>query len=877
MANHIQKETPIFLFNFQTREIRGVYFAVGRPSMNIEPSAWTDSGGKVRNASAFPAQVRVVEAVKLQRVKLKNGMKVRPGILLPAEMEGLLHEMGVADGHRWKLSGHDGRCIKKQREKKQQRKLENKQHLNSHKLVSTPAGKLSPATVAQDLCAFVHNEFDGELTIEHLHLFLAFDRRYAAGMGVEDSTDTSSTDTSSTGSNSTWVNSTGSGSESADGEMAVQLREFCSRHKDLLRWVPASSSHRRSRVFAVGCQQEADPERGIERGMGRHDSRPQAQQTRQAQQATQQATQQVGASSGSGSDVGTVDVGTVDVGTVDVGIPLLDEIVLPAVEVISAALHADLVQSIAAMMASSPRVCTPHCPHAHHPFRPEQTRHQTGSTHQTGSHRHRRPPLPLFSQYKLANDFLNKWMYQITACASVVPRAPSTAAMYAYLRAELMGIYRLQGVGAAEKALDSIVRMCESMRQRIDVFAAQRRLIWTRILEEKMRAMTQHTKHTKGVRRGVRRGGRQGGQAFDIGGIGGIGGDIACLLDDRTLGVSVERSALDGHVDLVWRDPLAQGVPADRPAEECDLQPLEWHCDGGYTGGSTEQGEQQGEQRGEQQGEQLAGVGHRPLKKVVSLYTSYFERLLVRYANANTNANTNVNFGINEKHAHPNAPSLRLTRLFTMVLRYETLFDTKSGDQASLPPSMCRRLQRDFGVGSECFASPLNSVCEHYCSLFVDTDKYFGSRGSFFDFTPTVGSFEVNPPFNRRSVFTVIARIVFILNSSSAPLSFCLVCPAALQEVYQQLRTFNSHRYLRWYSRAPAHQHQYLYGCQHRRTGAGLYWKSKKASFVYFLQNSAGQNTWPCEPRRTDRLLRSFTAKGGDLMAELRATVTSIS
>jgi hypothetical protein len=66
-------------------------------------------------------------------------------------------------------------------------------------------------------------------------------------------------------------------------------------------------------------------------------------------------------------------------------------------------------------------------------------------------------------------------------------------------------------------------------------------------------------------------------------------------------------------------------------------------------------------------------------------------------------------------------------------------------------------------------------------------------------------------------------------------------------------------------------------GCQHRRTGRGLYWFSKKPSFIYFLQNAAGRRRWPCTPDRTGLLVRSFTAKGGDLMAELRATVASIS
>jgi len=93
-----------------------------------------------------------------------------------------------------------------------------------------------------------------------------------------------------------------------------------------------------------------------------------------------------------------------------------------------------------------------------------------------------------------------------------------------------------------------------------------------------------------------------------------------------------------------------------------------------------------------------------------------------------------------------------LTRIFVMVLRYETLTEVKSAYQAALPKRMLQTLQDCFGVRCECFASPLNRYCDVFCSLFPDTDYFFGSRGSFFDFRPKMGSFEVNPPFDQMSV-----------------------------------------------------------------------------------------------------------------------------
>jgi hypothetical protein len=44
-------------------------------------------------------------------------------------------------------------------------------------------------------------------------------------------------------------------------------------------------------------------------------------------------------------------------------------------------------------------------------------------------------------------------------------------------------------------------------------------------------------------------------------------------------------------------------------------------------------------------------------------------------------------------------------------------------------------------------------------SLFLDTDRFFGSLGSFFQYPLTMGSFEVNPPFDSHSVQACILHI----------------------------------------------------------------------------------------------------------------------
>jgi phosphorylated CTD-interacting factor 1 len=99
---------------------------------------------------------------------------------------------------------------------------------------------------------------------------------------------------------------------------------------------------------------------------------------------------------------------------------------------------------------------------------------------------------------------------------------------------------------------------------------------------------------------------------------------------------------------------------------------------------------------------------------------------------------------------------------FNSLCRYAS--GTKSGHQAALPALAMQALRDDFGVRHECFASPLNAETSSFCSLFPDTDRFFGSSGSFFDFFPKMGSFECNP-FDYSSVERTLEHIVELLLS----------------------------------------------------------------------------------------------------------------
>ncbi len=100
-------------------------------------------------------------------------------------------------------------------------------------------------------------------------------------------------------------------------------------------------------------------------------------------------------------------------------------------------------------------------------------------------------------------------------------------------------------------------------------------------------------------------------------------------------------------------------------------------------------------------------------------------------------------------------------------------------------------LLRRFDCRTECFASPLNCRYGRFCSAFSDTDAPFGSLGSFFDFHPTEGCFEANPPFTPFLMERMARHMEALLETSEAsgegeaekgepkkPLSFIVIIPA---------------------------------------------------------------------------------------------------
>lgn len=113
--------------------------------------------------------------------------------------------------------------------------------------------------------------------------------------------------------------------------------------------------------------------------------------------------------------------------------------------------------------------------------------------------------------------------------------------------------------------------------------------------------------------------------------------------------------------------------------------------------------------------------------------------------------------------------------IYCLLLRYKMLnMNTYS---LSVPPKIMSMLQDEFQIEFELFGSPMNSYMKHFCSIFGDLEKHFGSYGSFFDLTITKGNFEANPPFDNEIIKLTINKLCDTLNNSTKPILIFLIIP----------------------------------------------------------------------------------------------------
>ena len=209
------------------------------------------------------------------------------------------------------------------------------------------------------------------------------------------------------------------------------------------------------------------------------------------------------------------------------------------------------------------------------------------------------------------------------------------------------------------------------------------------------------------------------------------------------------------------------------------------------------------------------------------------------------------------------------TRVFAMQMRYEALSGSKSAYQAALPKSLFALLQHTLSVGLECCASPLNATLGEYCSVFKDTDEYFGSHGSFYAFRPKEGSFECNPPFDQPSCIASFHHIAAVLAASDGPLSFVLCVPdmdrrrsGKLNDAFKAIEPF-----MKFELKIEMAEHAYMMGLQHRPTGQyrERHWPPHFDTMLYILQNIKGEDKYKIPFNFASDVQAAFHRAGTDV------------
>jgi phosphorylated CTD-interacting factor 1 len=112
--------------------------------------------------------------------------------------------------------------------------------------------------------------------------------------------------------------------------------------------------------------------------------------------------------------------------------------------------------------------------------------------------------------------------------------------------------------------------------------------------------------------------------------------------------------------------------------------------------------------------------------------------------------------------------------IWAILYRYQLL--GSNNHQLAVLPSIMNQMNNDYNLNFECFASVINNHFNHYCSVYYDLEKYFGSIGSFFNIIPLKGTFGFNPPYQKDIIDRGVKKLFTFLNSNEN-LTFIITIP----------------------------------------------------------------------------------------------------
>lgn len=113
--------------------------------------------------------------------------------------------------------------------------------------------------------------------------------------------------------------------------------------------------------------------------------------------------------------------------------------------------------------------------------------------------------------------------------------------------------------------------------------------------------------------------------------------------------------------------------------------------------------------------------------------------------------------------------------VWTILYRYQLL--SSNNHQLAVIPKIYNAMKNDFNLSVECFASAINSSSKHFCSLYYDVEKFFGSIGNFFQLTCIEGVYSFNPPYQHDVMTMGFIKMFELLDNSNYNLTFIITIP----------------------------------------------------------------------------------------------------
>lgn len=127
-------------------------------------------------------------------------------------------------------------------------------------------------------------------------------------------------------------------------------------------------------------------------------------------------------------------------------------------------------------------------------------------------------------------------------------------------------------------------------------------------------------------------------------------------------------------------------------------------------------------------------------------------------------------------YKNPDDPNndLIITYLNCCNIRYCALM---SGANQFMVDLNYKKQLRQLGFNFECFGSVFNRYFDHFCSMFYDLEKYFGSCGSFFALKIYKGKYMANPPYDDNLLTNMYLKIKKIFLHHRKNICFIISIP----------------------------------------------------------------------------------------------------